>query len=92
MVTQSTDIEMKEDLEFSDAKEEAAYWRQMAEEYAQKRVPLFLLCTIRHCCNGLSCLSLYWPNVRLPYTKICVCPAATVFLTCTVITYNQHRK
>ena len=43
MVTQSTDIEMKEDLEFSDAKEEAAYWRQMAEEYAQKWVPLFLL-------------------------------------------------
>ena len=36
MVTQSTDIEMKEDLEFSDAKEEAAYWRQMAEEYVQK--------------------------------------------------------
>ena len=36
MVTQSTDIEMKEDLEFSDEKEEAAYWRQMAEEYVQK--------------------------------------------------------
>jgi len=36
MVTQSTDIEMKEELEFSDAKEEATYWRQMKEEYVQK--------------------------------------------------------
>lgn len=38
MVTHSTDIEMKEDLEFADTKEEAAYWRQMAEEYVQKLV------------------------------------------------------
>ncbi len=38
MVTQNTDIEMKEDLEFSDSKEEAMYWRQLAEEYAEKLV------------------------------------------------------
>ncbi|XP_065066454.1 nuclear distribution protein nudE-like 1 [Rhopilema esculentum] len=36
MVTPNTDIEMGEDLEFTDAKEEALYWRQMAENYAQK--------------------------------------------------------
>ena len=34
---------MKEDLEFSDSKEEALYWRQLAEEYAQKLVSLFVM-------------------------------------------------
>ena len=43
MVTQNTDIEMKEDLEFSDSKEEAMYWRQLAEEYAQKLVSLLVM-------------------------------------------------
>ena len=40
MVTERTDIEMKEELEFSDPREEAAYWRQMAEQYAQKSVTI----------------------------------------------------
>lgn len=50
MVTQNTDIEMKEDLEFSDSKEEAMYWRQLAEEYAEKWAS----------CDNLSVNTLDW--------------------------------
>ncbi len=41
MVRENADIEMKEDCKFSDPREEADYWRQMAEEYAQQLVDVF---------------------------------------------------
>eukprot|EP00794_Sanderia_malayensis_P008990 gene8990-9950_t len=36
MVKENTDIEMTDDSKFADPREEAAYWRQMAEDYARK--------------------------------------------------------